>query len=334
MPNQSPLALELDPVSPGSKKKKPALPTFLSSLRNAQAVIGRAADDFHERETRPLVVGGSGGGGNSRVAASPSHPQLHRTPPSTSFSSTLSRFGSQLRKHSHNTGKRRKKGHGVTGVPQSFYVAVGCFFFAFPLLFVTYIVARHAVFGDETENYVGKVHIHEVPSAFAIGSGVEIEGEGGTREHQHPVEGVANSEIFEETVPPASAESTINNLQNEVKHAPGELNLNQTTRDILDKSGPIVIPVIDRNGSENIHNETGEGGENILALKVINSSNDFKGNTETLEQTAKVQDSSLFSTSMMKEDILSPVYSPNKMGESEELHQDTLRGSQEEDEVT
>lgn len=341
--------MSLEPSPPDSKKKKPALPTFLSSLRNAQAVIGRAADDFHERETRPLA--GSTGGG--RVAAAPNQPQLRSAPPSASLSSSLNnfsqRFGSQFRKHSQSTGKgRRRKGHGVTGVPQSFYVAVLCVFFAFPIFFVVFILARHAVFGDESDNSVGKVHIHEVPSAFAIEPA--LEGAGGIREDQPPsIEGVANMEMIEETDPSTSAESAATDLQEEITHVPGEINLNQTVR--TDESGLNEETAIDRHSSENTRNATGTRGENILALKEIKSSNNFKGGTPTLEQAARAQDSSfkgdtptleqaakvqdsshLVSTSATKEGAWSASSSDNigsNAGESLEkkVYQDTLRGS-------
>lgn len=279
MSNLSPL----DPSSLTNKKKKSALPAFLSSLRNAQAVIGRAADDFHERETRPLAGGasGSGGGGNIKLNRS--------APPSASLSSALNNFsqrvGSQLRKHKQNTG-RRKKGHGVTGVPQSFYVAVVCFFFAFPILFVIYILARHAVFGDETDNSVEKVHIHEVPPAFAIES--EIKGEGGV--YQPPtMEAVENSQVIKEKFSPAVAQSATTELQEEMNPVQGGINRNQTIRDISDK---IEESAIDRHSSDNIHTATGGRDENGLALEKINSINDLKGDTQTLEQAAKDLDSS------------------------------------------
>ena len=162
--------------SPDTRKKKHALPSLLSNIRNAQAVIGRAAaDESHDRETRPLVSalgnnsssGGGGAGGHTPSIAPSNRPQLSRNAPSSSasFASTLQnfsqRFGSQWRKRS-----RRKKGQGVTVVPQSFFLAVGCFFFAFPFFFILYILARHAVFGDEDDNAGTTVHKHEVPSSL------------------------------------------------------------------------------------------------------------------------------------------------------------------------
>ena len=152
-----------------SKKRKAALPSILSNLRNAHdAIVGRAAsvrldysttgdNDLHDRETRPLT--GS------------ANPQLHRAPPS-SFSASLNNFsqhfGSQWR-------KRRKKGQGVTAIPQSFYYAVGCFFCLFPIVFLLYILSRHAVFGDEGRVY--GAHVHEVPTSFAKGAIVFGSGE-------------------------------------------------------------------------------------------------------------------------------------------------------------
>lgn len=185
------------PQSPEeAKKKKVALPSLLSNIRNAQGTIGRAADDFHEREIRPLLgVGGPGGSGagvgssstsSGRIAAPSSHPQLHRSAPSASLAATFNnfsqRFGDQWRKRS----TRRKKGQGVTNVPQSFFIAVGCFFFAFPVFFLLYILARHAVFGDEEDMSRGKqVHIHEVPTSF--GRGETLLGEqGGANINDNP----------------------------------------------------------------------------------------------------------------------------------------------------
>jgi len=220
------------PQSPDVKKKKPALPNILSNIRNAQAVIGRAADDFHEREIRPLVGGGGGGGGgggSSRTSASINQPQLHRVP-SSSISSSLQnfsqRFGSQWRKRS----SRRKKGQGVTVVPQSFYIAVGCFFVAFPLIFIVYVLARHAVFGDEGDYSGTATHIHEVPSAFSNGMAFEsgkellernkidppVDGKGGEGEiGENPAsEGLeVYSQVMEENDPPVLIESATNDLQ-------------------------------------------------------------------------------------------------------------------------
>ncbi|KAL9190759.1 hypothetical protein ACHAXT_000465 [Thalassiosira profunda] len=154
------------PPTPDAKRKKPALPSLLSSVRNAGAAIGRAGaadyDHLHDRETRPLT------GGAPMVSG---RPQLHRGPSSalaSTFHNFSQRFGSQWRKR----GRRRKGGQGVTIVPQSFYFAVGCFFVAIPVIFVLYILARHSVFGDEDDP---QVHKHEVPSSFADGVGMAFE---------------------------------------------------------------------------------------------------------------------------------------------------------------
>lgn len=135
--------------------KKPALPSLLSNLRNAQAVIGRAATDttdIHEREVRPLVS---------------SRPQLQQRNASTSssLSSTLQNFSQRFESNWRKRAGRRKSNKGSKGVtiiiPQGFYLAVGCFFFAFPILFIIFILARHAVFGDEADS--SEIHNHEVP---------------------------------------------------------------------------------------------------------------------------------------------------------------------------
>lgn len=172
--------------SPDSKKKKPALPSLLSNLRNArQAVVGRASDAaedlLYERELRPLTGGGGGGssgalgllGSTSTGGGGPQHlqrgggvgggavggggvggigaPSTSMPSNATTFSSTMQnfsqRFGNKFRGGSKSRN-RRKKGSGVTVVPQEFYVAVGCFFFVFPIFFMIYIyIAGHSVFG-------------------------------------------------------------------------------------------------------------------------------------------------------------------------------------------
>ncbi|EED94572.1 predicted protein [Thalassiosira pseudonana CCMP1335] len=59
------------PISPDSRKKKPALPSLLSNLRNAATIVGggssssrRASDhsEYELREARPLMVGNGGSG--------------------------------------------------------------------------------------------------------------------------------------------------------------------------------------------------------------------------------------------------------------------------------
>jgi hypothetical protein len=180
--------------SPDTKKKKIALPSLLSNFRNAQAAIGRAAaaEELNEREMReihyPLMgtngdypIGTSPAGVGGRMAGSSSNrPQnLQRGPPSSNLSSTLSnfsqRFGNQWRKR-----KRRKKasGSGATGVPQEFYFAVGCFFIAFPVIFILYILARHSVFGDEGSASGAQVQKHEVPANNIVNPDDEIRGAG------------------------------------------------------------------------------------------------------------------------------------------------------------
>merc|ERR1712085_102930 len=105
--------------------------------------------------------------------------------------------------------------------------------------------------------------------------------------------------MIEETDPSTSAESATTYLQEETTHVPGEINLNQTVR--TDESGLNEETAIDLHSFENTRNATGTG-ENILALKEIKSSNNFKGDTPTLKQAAKAQDSShLVSTSATKE---------------------------------
>ncbi|KAL3807548.1 hypothetical protein ACHAXA_001132 [Cyclostephanos tholiformis] len=174
--------------SPEPKNKKKALPSLLSNFRNAQAAIGRvvAADDLNERDMRevhyPLMgTNGDAGVGGRMATPSSSRPSnLQRgPPPSSNFVSTFNnfsqRFGNQLRKR-----QRRKKasGSGASGVPQEFYYTVGCFFFAFPVIFILYILARHSVFGDEGYGSGTAVQKHEVPANNVVDPDDEIRGAG------------------------------------------------------------------------------------------------------------------------------------------------------------
>ena len=171
-------------LSPDTRKKKSALPSLLSNLRNAQAAaFGGSASD-HEREVRPLVA-------NS--------PQLQqRNVPSNSLSSTIQSFSQRFGSDWHKRGKR-KKGKGVTlNIPAGFYYAVGCFFILFPLFFLVYILARHSVFGDEGDTTSTTKHIHEVPATLVTG-GVSFEaGKESVVVDINNVDGVVNSEAENE----------------------------------------------------------------------------------------------------------------------------------------
>jgi len=149
------------PSSPAAKSKKQALPSYLSNIRNAQASIDRelkpflspaisAADRKTTKPQAPILAGGlsSSASGRSTINRNPSRW-------ATSIQNFGQRFGDQWRK------RRRKKGSGNVSVPQAFYVSVACFFFAFPLFFVLFILARHAVFGDESLTVTSR---HEVPA--------------------------------------------------------------------------------------------------------------------------------------------------------------------------
>lgn len=172
--------------SPVTKNKKKALPSLLSNFRNAQAAIGRvvAADDLNERDMREQypLMGTNGDASVIDRMATPSNsrpPNLQRGPTSSNFASTLTnfsqRFGNQWRKR-----QRRKKASGsvATGVPQEFYFAVGCFFFAFPVIFILYILARHSVFGDEGYGSGTTVEKHEIPANIVVNPDDEIRGVG------------------------------------------------------------------------------------------------------------------------------------------------------------
>mmetsp|Transcript_39035 Transcript_39035/g.82090 ORF Transcript_39035/g.82090 Transcript_39035/m.82090 type:complete len:340 (-) Transcript_39035:83-1102(-) len=292
------------PASPQSKKKKTALPTILSGIRNAQAAIGRAADELQERENFPLM----GGGGSSRMAAPSNHPQLHRSAPSSSLSSSIhnfsQRFGSQWRKRG-----RRKKGQGVTIVPQSFFVAVGCFFVAFPVIFVIYALARHAVFGDEGDDSVTKKHIHEVPSAFSSGYGfesgkelLELNGmDQPTDEIGKDVEGIGEEEKTEEekteeetVLAQPETSDTEGSGGNDVM---GEINRNETVMGNADQSqsqtlnNPVVETVAeeatitkDANAENQINNSTGVDGGNLPTTEEVKPQNELEGEKRNLEQ--------------------------------------------------
>lgn len=346
--------------SPDAKKKRLALPSLLSNLRNAQAAIGigRAAEDLHDRETRPLVGGGSGGRKPSPA------PQLHRSAQPASLSSTLKnfsqRFGSQWR-------KRRRKGQGVTSVPQSFFVAVGCFFFALPVFLVMYILARHAVFGDESDISSTKVHIHEVPTSF--GNGMDFESGKEILER--------NKIVFPE-VPDDGAKDVGENSANqsamtEVVTIDSEMvrgeeglpaGLDQTATDVLqvdekqgesDKANSDVsienpgmvermedanvgtkvdgsIEEVIKNSSDNA---IGEADTSILAQKEIKSSNVLKENNEgNPEPPEKALISDTFSTSIRKEKIVI-IADPSSDqaeeggdgGKDKEAYHNSLRGS-------
>lgn len=258
------------PKSPSDKKKKAtALPSLLSKLRNAQAVIGRAADDLHDRESRPLVG---------------TRPQLQRNPP-PSFSNNLQnfsqRFGSQLRKRG-----RKKTGHGVTGVPQSFYVAVLCFFFAFPLFFLLFILARHAVFGDEAES--SQAHKHEVPilnNTIVINDPEdEIKGLGhnimGVNQTSVNGEATKDSQLAKQDDPPEALIKEITPLiESETSGLHDETH--QTIGDTSDQSVSRKDPIAETNiaglpSAETLHSVIGEGDGSILAQKEIKSSPGLK----------------------------------------------------------
>mmetsp|Transcript_25051 Transcript_25051/g.54001 ORF Transcript_25051/g.54001 Transcript_25051/m.54001 type:complete len:362 (+) Transcript_25051:83-1168(+) len=304
--------------SSDNKKKKPALPSLLSNIRNAQAVIGRAADDLHDRETRPLVGGGGGGG---RLAASSNRPQLQRNVPSSYFSTNIQnfsqRFGDQWRKRG-----RRKIGHGVTGVPQSFFVAVGCFFFAFPLVFLLFILARHAVFGDEGD--ISQAHKHEVPTSLGTSfeSGKELVEMNviGINDPEDEIKGVGyiigvnqtsvNGEVIIDSKmmnggdpPEVLIESATSGLHDETDQTIGD-----TLGQIESRKDPITEANTDghmtKHSIKTMHNVTGEGDGNILAQKEIKSSHDLKETEkDNPEEAATSTTSDLLSTSMRKENV-------------------------------
>lgn len=169
--------------SPETKKKRQALPSVLSNIRNAQAAIGRAtttaADEPHHewemREREGNVI--------SSPLMQPPVDRRNQTTSSSSYSSssyatTLNNF-SQRFGNEWRTQKRRLRRKDSSGVPSSFYFAVGCFFFAFPIIFILYILARHSVFGDEgygSGTVVQKQQHVDLSSTIVVNPDDEIRG--------------------------------------------------------------------------------------------------------------------------------------------------------------
>jgi len=301
------------PPSPETKKKKAALPSILSNIRNAQAVIGRATDDLHERETRPLMggSGGGGSGGSSRMAPPASNrPQLSRGAPSSSLAATLQnfsqRFGSQWRKRS-----RRKRGGGVTSVPQSFYLAVGCFFFAFPLFFVLFILARHAVFGDESDS--SQAHKHEVPvsSHVSFESGQELIDMNHMMENNNPEDemkgayidvNATNADVgmdlqmkAEDDQPLMPVESAANELHAETALG-NTLGQHDSVNDNIDNSVGIDAHVAE-DSMKKLYNNTGAVDDHALATKEeFKSSHDLGTIKEVSESVVKGSSNDLAAT--------------------------------------
>jgi hypothetical protein len=168
--------------SPETKKKRQALPSVLSNIRNAQAAIGRAtttaADEpHHEWEMRERE-------GNNIISSPLMQPPVDRRNQTTSSSYSSSSYATTLNNFSqrfgnaYHTQKRRLRRKDSSGVPSSFYFAVGCFFFAFPIIFILYILARHSVFGDEGygSGTVVQKQQHEISSAIVVNPDDEIRG--------------------------------------------------------------------------------------------------------------------------------------------------------------
>ncbi|KAL3795100.1 hypothetical protein ACHAWO_009263 [Cyclotella atomus] len=175
------------PISPDSRKKKPALPSLLSNLRNAHSAI--ATSVVGTSEARPLVSGtvstNSGQSSNTYTAdrssmkrsvtaslsssnRAPSalfdtapNIRLNTNPGPTSLSSALTNFQQRYEntwrkrnQHLHkeddslmHNTKRRRQIR--VSIPQAFLLSSLCFFIAIPLLVLLYVLARKSVFGDE-----------------------------------------------------------------------------------------------------------------------------------------------------------------------------------------
>ncbi|KAL7538076.1 hypothetical protein ACHAWF_005992, partial [Thalassiosira exigua] len=307
--------------------------------------IGRAAgDELQERETRPLV-----GGGGGRMAASSKQPQLHRAPQS-SMSSILQnfsqRFGSQWRKRS-----RRKRGNVVAIVPNSFYVAVGCFFVAFPVCFVLYILARHAVFGDEGDSSGPVGHIHEVPNSFANDGAFEpgespvgndrLESVGDLIQNQSSL-GDNNSQgselIAKEDERSQPLQSAAGNLPSD---ATSDLDATdeKTGGNISEQnevaSGPNVeahADLLDKDNAETVQNEESNDGGSTLTEQMNQSSEPKETGRNDPEQYRNALNDVSLSASIPKEGNRDGLPDPSQKGsdvtvENEAL-QKNLRGSQ------
>lgn len=167
------------PISPDTRKKKPALPSLLSNLRNAHSAIASSVTTT-TTESRPLVNANASSNDHSGNYASDrsnlkrynvsTRPALEPTPNNrpnnpqnntSSLSSTLlaiqHRFETSWRKRSqhlhkeddslrHNSRRRRQI---RVSIPQSFLLSSICFFIIMPIIVLLYVLARKSVFGDE-----------------------------------------------------------------------------------------------------------------------------------------------------------------------------------------
>lgn len=126
-----------------------------------------------------LQRGGGGGGGGGGIGvggvggigatSSSSSMSSNSTTLSTTLQNFSQRFGNKFRSGGGKSRTRRKKGSGVTVVPQEFYVAVGCFFFVFPIFFLIYIyIAGHSVFGDGSDGSHQIQKIDQEDGGFGI----------------------------------------------------------------------------------------------------------------------------------------------------------------------
>jgi hypothetical protein len=267
------------PISPDSRKKKPALPFLLSNLRNAQAAItGSVAGSS---EARPLV-GGNTSSTNERgyanrtedrsnmkrsvTASARSSSALDSTPSTrlnntpNKLSSTLislqQRFENTWRKRNqhlhkeddslrHNTKRRRQI---RVSIPQSFLFSSVCFFIGIPLLVLMYVLAKKSVFGDE---------------------GVEIS------DHKYEVK------TFDMNPSGDEHESVLAELESQFK----DVKEDNVDADFLNSVGDesALGPVIDSlnsNGDTNqsTEDETRDGEHNIIELQKSNVSEQVNGN--------------------------------------------------------
>ena len=165
------------PMSPDSRKRKPALPFLLSNLRNAQATI--ASSVAGTTEIRPLVTSSSSSNNDhngssyasdrsnmkrsvtaslsSSTARAPytleqSTPNTRLNTNTSSISSTLTslsqRFENTWRKrnqhlHKEDSSVRTRRRRQIrVSIPQSFLFSSVCFFIGIPLLVFLYVLAR------------------------------------------------------------------------------------------------------------------------------------------------------------------------------------------------
>ena len=196
-------------VTPDTKKKKIALPSVLSNIRNAVRA-GAEEGGRNDVEIRPLI-GGAGninnlvGVGKSSSYASDRLQMRDRSaiplsgipnPPLSSASpqrfgnrqtlpprnvpsaSAINNWSNTLQTYSERLGSQwkkrsnneRRRRRGVTINTQPILLVLGLFFIGVPILVTLFLLARKAVFGDED---LDTVATHEVPAHETLFDGLD-----------------------------------------------------------------------------------------------------------------------------------------------------------------